>query len=337
MTTDTDLFCDYCESENLVSPMVSRNSYSSPKPRCPRCNHQDSSSCSCLNCKKRILEQKELIYHRKREAIESFYLVEHRSPPTINELSFKDAVYALSLIRHSLSEDLNYAEPFSEKSPSFSPTFGLTNEVVKHLYSKAFIAICPQSNVDAFDYDEDLETTEAYYPTRVLWRFLPNYTKDEKKQFIQELEELVNGDEQPEFWREHHNEVWMNIAKNECIEYLIYSANARGLKLESIGDKTHSVLEVILKDYSIGQVFNLIFTAARDTNDFAVRENIPRFQARNMLIGSIQRKADKAIAEDWTIRNSRRDFNCPQSVVSSTFFDTFLKLGNSVLETIISS
>ncbi len=54
-----------------------------------------------------------------------------------------------------------------------------------------------------------------------------------------------------------------------------------------------------------------------------------------MFIGSIQRKADKAIAEGWTIKNARRDFYLPQTIISSTFFNTFLELGNEYYENVM--
>lgn len=115
-------------------------------------------------------------------------------------------------------------------------------------------------------------------------------------------------------------------------EYFTYSLAERGYELETFGEKTHTVFDELLLHFSIGQVFNLTWQAVRDTTDYIVKERLPKYHAKNTFIGAVQRKADKARAEGWTVRNSRRDFNCPQTVVSSVFFDVFARLGGSAIE-----
>ena len=41
-----------------------------------------------------------------------------------------------------------------------------------------------------------------------------------------------------------------------------------------------------------------------------MKERLPKYHAKNSFIGAFRRKADKARSEGWTVRNSRRDFNC---------------------------
>ena len=79
----------------------------------------------------------------------------------------------------------------------------------------------------------------------------------------------------------------------------------------------------LLKNFSVGQIFNLSWRAVSQTNDYISAEGINYTHGRNMFIGSIQRKADKAIAEGWTTTNGRRDFNLPQTIISSTFLIHF--------------
>lgn len=119
-------------------------------------------------------------------------------------------------------------------------------------------------------------------------------------------------------------EVWQLIAKNECIEYYLYLLEQRGYKIESIGEKTHAIFEALLEDFSVSQIFKISWMSIRDTTDYLVRENLPSWKGKNMFIGAIQRKGDRAIAEKWAIKPSKRDFNCPQTVISSTFSDVFL-------------
>ena len=192
--------------------------------------------------------------------------------------------------------------------------------------------ICCDSNIDAFLFDEQVESTTAYYPVKVDWLLLPSLKIEEKKSYIRDLEKLISGDSHPVSWVEELQPIWKEIAKHECIEYLQYQAELRDMKLDKVGEKTNTIFESLLENYSIGQIFNLTFQSAMSSSDYAIRENIPKYRAKNMLIGNIQRKADKARAEGWVVKNSRRDFKCPQTIISSMFFDTFMKIGKSALE-----
>lgn len=164
---------------------------------------------------------------------------------------------------------------------------------------------------------------------------MPNQSIEVKKQYIRQLEAIIKDYDHPSSWYDDILDIWRLIAKYECIEYLRYLADERDFNIEKIGDKTHSIFENLLEDYSIGQIFNITWQAVRDTTDYIVKERISRSHGKNMFIGRIQQKADKARAEGWEIRNSRRDFNCPQTVLSLVFFNTFMGLGDKCLERVI--
>jgi hypothetical protein len=67
----------------------------------------------------------------------------------------------------------------------------------------------------------------------------------------------------------------------------------------------------------------------RDVTDYNVKNDIPPYRAKNNFVGAIQRKAEKYIAQGWNLNDSRRDFDCPQTWISSTFFDVFMKVGQN--------
>lgn len=331
-TIHGDRFCAHCKDENLVTKAKPRNSYSNPQAECPACKHRDISNCRCKNCNAAKEERKQFVLYKKQDIIVSEFCIDYPACPEVEELTHTDALYFISIVRHSSDENFEFITPYDEKNPELAPTFEFKNEIVRHLYSKGFIWIGFESDVDAFVYDDELTHTTAYYPTRVLWKLLPNLSLPAKKDYIKKLEKVIKADEHPDSWLPDINSLWEKIAKYECIEYLLYSAAKRDLPIEKVGEKTHSIFENVLEDYSIGQVFNLIFQSAMSTNDYAIRENVPKYMAKNMFIGNIQRKADKAKAEGWKIKNSRRDFNCPQSVISETFFHSFMGIGSSILE-----
>jgi hypothetical protein len=248
--------------------------------------------------------------------------------PIIDKLSLEDAVYILSLVQHSASEDLLYAWPFDPKIPLFAPTYGLREIIIKHLYAKELIAISAESKHENFVFNNTNTTIEAYYPTRVLWELLPGLNICEKQNFFRTLKKLTVTQEYPKAWDEQIPALWRQITKHECFEYYLYLIEQRNFDLPEIGEKTHIIFDNALNHFSPAQVFNITWQAIRDTTDYIVKEKKPKYIEKNMFIGTIQRKVDRHIAQGWEVHKARRDFKCPRTALSSTFFDGFLRIGD---------
>ena len=331
-----DQYCPYCEDQNLISKRLSRDHgiWAVGKPHCPSCNHSERERCSCNNClksKERIIQKRNDV---KREIIENNYGQYYGPSPDINELSLKDSLYLLSVLRHSLSEDFYSVQPFNDHHLLLAPTYDYLDEITQHLYSKKLISISRDSDINSFVFDDELTKTTGYYPTRVIWEFLPSMLDGEKRMYMRELDTLVKSKKWPASWESGKDSLWRHIAKYECLEYYSYLLKERGYEQEDFGPKTHHVFEVMLERFSVSQIFNMSWQAVRDTTDYIVKKGLPKYHAKNSFIGAIERKSDKALAEGWKVRFSRRDFNCPQTVVSSTFFDVFLGLGQSAFDTV---
>lgn len=330
-----DLFCPYCEDTNLVSKRQRGGAtLNQSQAYCLSCNHQNTNHCFCSGCREKEENIRRETQLRKRAIIEEEYTREITTPAA-NDISLSDALFLLSITRHSLSEDMEVIEPFDDSELPLAPLYDFQNEVVKHLYSKGFITISPESPIEAFVFDASETDIDGYYPVRVTWEFLPEFNDaEEKRQYLKDVQSLVKSDEWPAHWEKDISKIWHKIAKYECLEYFLYLLEQRDFNLEKIGEKTHATFDNLLEDFPVSKIFNLSWMAVRDTTDYIVRENIPRFQSKNIFIGAIQRKADRARAEGWEIRNSRRDYNCPQTVISSTFFNLFLGIGDKAFETI---
>jgi hypothetical protein len=277
------------------------------------------------------------IDQRKRDLLGRIFVVPKEVERDAAELSLRDAVYLLALFRHSVSEDLSLAEPYADRRVRLAPSLEETRRVTKYLWSKRLILVSPDSNYDAFIFNDDISDCTQLYLDKVMWEFLPGQLAYEKREFLSQLERLVRDNPWPEGWRDQFHGLWREIAKAECLEYYTYQLAQRGYELETLGEKTHAVFEELLLHFSIGQVFNLTWQAVRDTTDYIVKEGLPKYHAKNTFIGAVQRKADKVRAEGWTVRNSRRDFNCPQTVVSSVFFDLFAHVGGNALQMVASA
>ena len=326
-----DLCCAFCEGQNLVSQRLSRDrSASTSEPYCTSCGHRADPRCTCAHCQALAARRRAEVDRRKREVIERTFLLPKDVDRKPAQLSLRDVVYLLALFRHSISEDLSLAEPYGERRLRLTPSFDDTQRVAKHLWSKGLILVSPDSDTEAFIFNDDITDCPKFYTAQVMWEFLPGQLTHGKREFLSLLERLVRDGPWPESWRDQFNALWHEIAKAECLEYFTYLLAERGYELETLGEKTHVVFDELLLHFSIGQVFNLTWQAVRDTTDYIVKERIPKYHAKNSFIGSVQRKADKARAEGWTVRNSRRDFNCPQTVVSSVFFDLFAQVGSAL-------
>jgi hypothetical protein len=78
----------------------------------------------------------------------------------------------------------------------------------------------------------------------------------------------------------------------------------------------------------VAQICNFIWRAAKDAAAFYVREAVSKQHAANTVIGAIQRYGERAKAEGWDIKPYRRNFDCPQSMVSEVLFNAVLRIGD---------
>lgn len=141
------------------------------------------------------------------------------------------------------------------------------------------------------------------------------------------LEHLFLEMEWPDSWYEQWIPLWKEVALNECLQYLDLCMREHSFDF-SAGEKTRQTLENALSTFSTAQVFNFIWGSARNAAAYYMRERIPKRRAANSVVGSIQRRADQARAEEWTVKAYRRDRRCPQTEFSRTLFDVVLHIGD---------
>lgn len=325
-----DQKCPYCDDVSLISVRQSRDSKAKGLPRCPECDHQDQVSCTCNTCKFYRAAKQTAIDSTKRALIVANY------PPLTNvsrnaaNASLRNALYIMALFRHSATEDLSWARPFNDKKEPLAPTHDFRSAAVLSLHRSGYIRISAQSPLDAFVYNDDITECPRYYPGKVFWEFLPGQSLAEKRIFLRELSSLAKVGPWPDTWDAESRSVWLEISKAECIEYYALMLEQRSYDAE-IGPKTNAVFDDLLERFSVGQIFYLIWSSVKDTTDYIVKERLPKYAAKNYYIGSLQRKAERAVAQEWDVRNARRDYARPQSFVSAVWFDAFIEIGDDCL------
>jgi hypothetical protein len=288
---------------------------------CPTCIEQERARQKALQ----IAEEE-----RQRELVNSAFSSVEKIPIDLSQLTFEDAVYLLSLIRLAASEDFSHLIPLRLTTEPLAPTENFSREVILQLFHHKLIYISPKSTIDAFVFDS--EYPERFYSDRVSWE-LPMSSKSENSQdLIEELETVFRNGDWPESWRSEWQALWKKIALQECLQYLEVGLNEHGLSLNP-GEKTYLIFNGALEQYSIAQVYNMIWRAVRDAAAFYVRERVPKQHAANTVVGSIQRQADRAKAEGWDLKPYRRDRRCQESMISQVLFNTVLQIGEKGFNT----
>ncbi len=92
----------------------------------------------------------------------------------------------------------------------------------------------------------------------------------------------------------------------------------------SPGEKTLQTISVCLENFSVAQLYNFIWRAARDTAAYYMRSSISKKQAANSVVRSISRSLEQSLANDWDVKPFSRNYNLPQSSLSRIIFNTLL-------------
>ncbi len=284
-----DQSCESCESPR---PYRSREDFR---------QRQSYYSWGLWKCEDCIKAEQEVAHEQKARAVNIRRTLLQEELDTkrvkrtrLEALSFSEAVYLLSLLRVGGGEDLSFILPAESFPLPHSPTTELDREILDHLYRRHLICIHPESQPESVVIEEE-EFTE-FSPFKVNWN-LPLSSEDPSPtQFMENLETVIKEDEWPGDWHEEAKQLYRLIALHECLQYLRVVMEEHGFELRT-GEKTKLVLQSVLKDYSIAQVYNFIWRAVRDAAAFYLRESTSKAHAANIVPGSIQRMAERALSE----------------------------------------
>jgi len=285
---------------------------------------------TCPTCRANEAElqkaQRDALINEKVTTIKESFAFPTPSIPDIHALSFEDAVYLLSFVRATASENLTVFGPLDSSSERLAPSEKYSIEIAKHLFDKSLVLLHPNSTYDAFDFDNGKPI--RYTVTKVLYALPTCDDVEGTKQFIAKLEATFRVKEWwPYKWHDQKLAVWRKVALEECLEYLIYVLRQHNLSF-SAGEKTLLTLESLLEQYSVAQLHTIIWSSGQYAAAFYQRGGVTKQHAANTVISRMQNYGDKAVAEKWEVKHGRRDFNCPQSVLSRVLFDTALKIGS---------
>lgn len=312
--------CVYCNGP-LVANRLSKTMKSAPRYErelyCPICGHRPyCSSCRCDIC----LEQERLLKIEQVRAIEETYS-QPRNPIDCSKLSFENKVFLGSLCRALLKENLYEVLPFEESETVLAPTNELRKKIYTNLIHEQVLAVSPTSPVDAFDVtDENFPNVFYIYKvTYYLNLMLPPHKQDL-------FTEILNPNYYSPAYAEDALTLWKGIAIAECVEYLQYQLGKVGFDF-SPGDKTYKTFEIMLNDFSVSQIYGIIWKSVADASKLYLEKGISKQHAANTVIGACQRYAERAKLNGWDLTQYNRIKDIPQSILSTFYFNRVLGIG----------
>jgi hypothetical protein len=288
----------------------------------------------CQRCQS-AREQARLEAARQLEKDRRLYLeddlaIREEDPIALDELSLKAAVTLLALIRspeHFVNEAL---VPLSRREEPFAPASDYGIDLVKSTFRQGLIAIHPGSPFDAFIWEDDAFT--RFYPDRAAWVLRGRGSAEGRTLDLERrLSRAFRESEWPAIWHDEWLDLWMELAIQECIAHLQLCLAEHDFPFAA-GPKTIGTYTDLLQTFSIGQVLNFNWRAAKDAAAYWLRADISKHQAANSCIGSIQRQADRARAGAWDVKSFSRPWQTPISSVSHIFFTVAMKVPDMMSE-----
>lgn len=249
-------------------------------------------------------------------------LAEAKAPVSIDEITLKHAVYLLALYRAcgGAEQDLVLL-PFGTNEQPFAPTPELLVPLVA-LLRTGLVRISRQSPPSAFTIEQSPARVTAYVLRDLYWE-LPAATLDR----IREIEDACLTGHWPDHWRQQAPDLAQELAVHECLAYLRFCAEDRGLPMPA-GEKTMLMIENALTTYSVGQAYAFCWQGAAAAADFRQRKSVSALHAGNTIVSNCQRRIDQARVKEWEVSNYTRPREVRRTQLSYTLFDAFLGFGD---------
>jgi hypothetical protein len=315
--------CSVCGSA-MVQDLPSRSSsYSSPKIHCSSCLHEEGDRCRCKHCQelrdRAAAEEKA----RRRAVIAQALEVERAKyacsgyPAEILPLSL--AVAFLAFTRCCPINEHGVYGPLDASPVPFAPTKAYTSLMLEFLRLAGLISVSEHSQDGSIFYHN---SQLNFIPEKVCWSGDIN----QNLKLMEDIEVLALTGNWPAHWYGEVEEEWLNLALAECRAYYDHCLKERGLHVQSDQAIT-DMLKNILRDFSVGQCYRVIWMGARNASDYLARNARNRIHAGNYMVGACQRWADNARAEGYEVKPFKRNFDLPRSMMSYVLFDVILKIG----------
>lgn len=288
---------------------------------CPKCHHRpDDALCRCEGCQKKRLEAKNIAREKIIEKYGS------RAPEQrFSTLSFREKVYLGAQLRLLLQEDMYTIEAYNERGTDIplAPTEEMMDKIYETLFDNDIILVDEHSDVEAFV--EGDQFPSQFYVYKVMYRLGLVFPEAKNDLFVQ-----IFG---PTYFDydtiEDAYAMWVDIATEECIEYLQYQLDEAGFGSD-VGQNTRHLIRSLLDDFATAQIFSIIWReTANAAKYYLSHRGITKTHAANICVHGIRTFSEKALNNGWDLTKYNRPYDMPQSEVSTFFFNKVTRLGDN--------
>lgn len=319
-------FCGTVMEQPLPSRSALRNGSSFPSPYCSWCGHEERDACQCAGCCARqrsllvqALEQRRVSI-RRREG-------QGRQNASLQSASLRDVVDVVALCRAGRYENTDNISALIDQVLPLCCTSDWQADVALRLHDLGYIDVGdlsigidwqPLEEVDGhLDLDIDL----------IPWKLSLGKSCTENIEILSSYEQTLRCASQWNVgWETELQSLWHECALDEVLAYFSARLHQHGF-VPRIGDKTRQVFSEILDHFSVYEAYNFVWAAVKNAAAYKLRTNVSGRHAANTIVGYCQQRAERAVAEKWSIKPYRRDPSIPVSVRSSLFANVVTKLG----------
>ncbi len=236
----------------------------------------------------------------------------------IKKLDLKSTIYLLATILALGDEHLSTIEPLLDYPPcTLSPDLIYDQKILRYLLDKHLLLISLNTPQEAIE----LQGNDMVSINFGISTFDLALDQHQVSEFIAKFFDAAaihNIKQSPSFV-----ELCKEVQLNECLSFLKAMVKDHKLSM-SPGEKTQQILSKCLEKFSVAQVYNFIWRAAKDAAAYYMRSSISKRQAANSIVGAISRNMEQALANSWEVKSFNRNYNFPQSELSRIIFNTIL-------------
>lgn len=255
-----------------------------------------------------------------RRSIKQYY-EKHPNPVIYDNLSLTQKIHLAVLCSALLKQDQMTIQPVCSSNAILASTTDIQRNIYLDLTKCGAIVVNPDSSLDSFDLNVK-NFPEQYDYTKVSYKL--NLSKPYTNRHLGEIDicfETLSYEEQAELLA-----LWEEIAIGECVTYLLYRLHRIGFTF-SPGKKTQIVFRELLANFSVAQIYYIIWCKVNDASRRYLEGNASKQHAACSVIGACQRYGENAVHYGRELPCYRRPLDCPRSVLTQFFYEKVLKLG----------
>lgn len=339
--------CEHCGTP-LKFRYKSRTYYYSAdhkkgEPYCPKCGHlPEEKHCKCHICEEMRRQAAELERQRKLQEIQrkkqAIYDAYIGNEPTkdFNDLTLREKILLGTLCHALIDENLAVLRPLEHFSgrifySEYAAGYGYEDDaidIVRELFQSDILAVSFDSPIEAFTEDN---FPNRFYLNKVRFKinlkFSDGIAVCIKKLMYPEFDgSSLNGEalSDDDIW--YIADMWKKLVLYDSYDFLLYEIDRVGFNF-NIGEKTELSFKYMLENFSVAQIYNIVFRAVALASKSYLENGITKKHAANLITGNCVRYAESAVANGWDIKPYNRRSDLEQTVLYEYFFNSLVRIG----------